>query len=139
MDYLVFKSLHIILIISWMAGLFYIPRLFVYVAEDNARKNTSAYIEQQKRLLYFTAPLGLLGIVFGALMLAQSVTLLETFWFKAKLALVGLLVLYNIFLFLEHAKQKQLKIRTVLQYKIINEVVVLILIPIVFLSVFKWQ
>ena len=139
MDYLVFKSLHIILIISWMAGLFYIPRLFVYVAEDSTRKNTSAYIEQQKRLLYFTSPLGLLGIVFGALMLAQSVTLLETFWFKAKLALVGLLVLYNIFLFLEHAKQKQLKIRTVLQYKIINEVVVLILIPIVFLSVFKWQ
>ena len=139
MDYLVFKSLHIILIISWMAGLFYIPRLFVYVAEDNARKNTSAYIEQQKRLLYFTSPLGLLGIVFGALMLAQSLTLLETFWFKAKLALVGLLLLYNIFLFLEHAKQKQLKIRTVLQYKIINEVIVLILIPIVFLSVFKWQ
>ncbi|MBL6693798.1 MAG: CopD family protein [Proteobacteria bacterium] len=139
MDYLFFKSLHLILIISWMAGLFYIPRLFVYVAQDNARKRTSIYIEQQKRLLYFTSPLGLLGIIFGALMLAQSVALLDTFWFKTKLVLVGFLVLYNIFLFIEHFRQTQLKIRTVLQYKFINEVVVLILIPIVFLSVFKWQ
>jgi uncharacterized membrane protein len=96
-------------------------------------------LSSKKRLLYFTSPLGLLGIVFGALMLAQSLMLLETFWFKAKLALVGLLVLYNIFLFIEHTRQKQLKIRTVLHYKVINEVVVLILIPIVFLSVFKWQ
>jgi len=139
MDYLIFKSLHIILIISWMAGLFYIPRLFVYAAEDTKRKYTSVYVEQQKRLLFFTTPLGLLGIIFGALMFAQALQLIETFWFKTKIMLVAFLVLYNGFLFYEHQRQKDLKIRSILHYKLINEVVVLILIPIIFLSVFKWQ
>lgn len=139
MDYLIFKSLHIILIISWMAGLFYIPRLFVYAAEDTKRKYTAVYVEQQKRLLLFTTPLGLLGIIFGALMFAQALQLLETFWFKTKIMLVAFLVLYNCFLFYEHQRQKDLKIRSILHYKLINEVVVLILIPIIFLSVFKWQ
>ena len=139
MLYLVFKSIHLILVISWMAGLFYLPRLFVYLAEDSAKKNHDVFFMQIKRLLYFITPIGIIGIFFGALMIAWNPFLLNSLWLKIKIGLVFVLFSFNLYIFSEFRRVRLGVIKSTLFYRIFNESVVIILIPIIFLSVFKWQ
>ena len=97
-----FKALHIIFIVTWFAGLFYLPRLFIYYVESEEHPNqqvAEALKEQfkimQKRLWYgITWPSCILAIAFGSSMLHQWLPLADNPWLVVKLGLVFLLFLY---------------------------------------------
>jgi putative membrane protein len=139
--YLLFKSLHLISIISWMAGLLYLPRLFVYHAEtvnNNKQKNTFKLME--KRLfIYIMNPAMILSWLFGILLI-QSIGIENSayLWFQLKTVAVLLLTFYHFFLFycLKKLSQDNCKYSPKF-YRIINEVPTLLLIAIIFTVVFK--
>ena len=66
--YLVFKVLHILFMVSWFAGIFYLPRLFVYHVETENQKTKDQLTIMQENLIRFITPLGFLAIFFGLLM-----------------------------------------------------------------------
>lgn len=102
MNYLWFKAFHIIGVVTWFAGLFYLPRLFVYHAEANEQPEPARTILQQqyqimeKRLyrLIMTPSMGL-TLVMAIAMLISAPDLLKDTWLHIKLALVGFLVIYH--------------------------------------------
>ena len=92
-----FKSFHIIFIICWFAGLFYTPRIFVYIAESNCEKVQKQLLIMAKRLLYFITPFALLSIFFGIILLGTNAHYyIEKPWFICKLFCVFGLVCYHI-------------------------------------------
>ena len=96
-SYLLFKSLHLIAVISWMAGLLYLPRIFVYHAEKNNEKNTSETFKiMEKRLMFFImTPAMLLSWFFGiVLILISEISITSSLWVQVKLFLVVLLDIY---------------------------------------------
>ena len=139
--YLLFKSLHLISVISWMAGLLYLPRLFVYHAEtigNNGQKETFKLME--KRLFFYIMnPAMILSWLFGVLLI-QSIGL-ETFgylWLQIKIIMVLLLTLFHFFLFscLKNLSQDFSKYSPRF-YRYLNEVPTVFLIGIIFIVVFK--
>jgi len=98
--YLLFKSLHLIAVISWMAGLLYLPRIFVYHAENNTEKNTSKTFKiMERRLMFFImTPAMILSWFFGIfLILINGISITLNLWVQAKLFLVVLLTIYHLF------------------------------------------
>ena len=103
MDYLYIKSLHLIFVITWFAGLFYIPRLFVYQIEAQAKPepDRSILLTQLKlmtrRLWYIiTWPSAVLAIGFAIVLLILQPVWLEQAWMHVKLGFVFLLILYHL-------------------------------------------
>ena len=138
--YLIFKSLHLIAIISWMAGLLYLPRIFVYHSETDKNDVKNIFKIMEKRLfLFIMNPAMILSWLFGFLLLhSVGIQTLNETWMLAKLILVISLTFYHFFLFrclksfaLEdnHYSPKF--------FRIINEVPTVLLIVIIFLVVFK--
>ncbi|MBT5507429.1 MAG: TIGR00701 family protein, partial [Flammeovirgaceae bacterium] len=66
--YLVFKVLHILFMVSWFAGIFYLPRLFVYHVESENQDTKDQLTTMQTNLIRFITPLGLLALLFGLMM-----------------------------------------------------------------------
>jgi putative membrane protein len=139
--YLLFKSLHLISIISWMAGLLYLPRIFVYHAEtvNNNEKTTTFKLMEKRLFLYIMNPAMILSWLFGIL-LVHSLGF-ETFsylWFKLKIIMVLFLTFYHFFLFhcLKSLSQDFSKYSPKF-YRIINEIPTILLIAIIFTIVFK--
>ncbi len=139
--YLLFKSLHLISVISWMAGLLYLPRLFVYHAEmhgTNEIKKT--FILMEKRLFFYIMnPAMFLSWLFGLLLIHTiGIENLWNLWLQLKLIMVLLLTIYHLFLFhcLKDFSQNNSKYSSKF-YRIINEVPTLLLIAIIFVVVFK--
>jgi putative membrane protein len=99
--YLWLKALHIIAVIAWMAGLLYLPRLFVYHAEVAPESEAAATFKlmEQRLLRRIVNPAGIAVWVFGILLaLASPADLLKAGWFHAKLALViALTVLHHLY------------------------------------------
>ena len=92
--YLVYKAIHLIAVISWMAGLLYLPRIFVYHTENNLDKNISEVFKTMERKLYFyiMSPAMILSWIFGLLLIGSiGFDQLSTHWLKAKLILVTIL------------------------------------------------
>jgi putative membrane protein len=140
-SYLLFKSLHLIAVISWMAGLLYLPRIFVYHVENLKDKNTSSIFKTMERKLYFyiMTPAMILAWVFGLILISSlGFEVLSTTWIKLKLLLVILLTSYHFYLskllsdFNLNQNTKSSKF-----FRIINEVPTILLILIVFIVVFK--
>jgi putative membrane protein len=130
------KSLHIVFMVTWYAGLFYLPRLFVYhaMAEDAAGKERFKVME---RKLYWgiMAPGALLTIAFGAWLWSYGVA---GIWFQAKLGVVALTLAYHAYcgkLLLAFARDRNAKSH--LWYRWFNEVPVVFLIATVVLAVVK--
>ena len=97
--YLVFKVLHILFMVSWFAGIFYLPRLFVYHVESENQNTKDQLIIMQTNLIRFITPLGLLALLFGLMMGFLGSDWVEFFsqnWIIAKLFIVLLLILYQI-------------------------------------------
>ena len=101
--YQYFKAFHLIFVITWFAGLFYIPRLFIYQIEANSRSKvekdilTKQFKIMTKRLwLIITWPSAILAILFGAILFVLNPTLLNFEWMKIKLFFVVLLFIYHI-------------------------------------------
>jgi len=140
-SYLLLKSLHLIAVISWMAGLLYLPRIFVYHVENLNDKNTSSVFKTMERKLYFyiMTPAMILTWFFGlTLIYTLGFDSLSAVWIKLKLLLVILLTLYHFFLqkFISDFKLDQ-NTKSSKFFRIINEVPTILLILIVFIVVFK--
>lgn len=132
------KALHIVFVVTWFAGLFYLPRLFIYDAEsDNGAVRTQLRI-MQRRLLGITHIGGALALTFGIWMLILVPGYLHQGWLHAKLALVLGLVAYHAYL-AHLVKQFALdrNMRSSRWLRVFNEVPALFLIAIVLLVVVK--
>ena len=140
-SYLLFKSLHLIAVISWMAGLLYLPRIFVYHTENLEDNNTSSIfkIMEKKLYLYIMMPAMVLSWIFGMILISNiGFEALSTLWIKIKLILVILLTLYHFYLgkLLEDFRLNK-NTKSSKFFRIINEVPTLLLILIVFIVIFK--
>jgi len=140
-SYLLFKSLHLIAVISWMAGLLYLPRIFVYHVENLKDKNSSLIFKTMERKLYFyiMTPAMVLTWVFGLILISSlGFEIFSTTWIKLKLLLVIILTLYHFYLsrLLGDLKLDQ-NTKSSRFFRIINEVPTILLILIVFIVVFK--
>ncbi len=90
------KAFHIVFVVTWFAGLFYLPRLFVYAAENPEPAIQDLFRVMQRKLLGITHIGGALAIGFGlALILAAPEVYLAMGWLHAKLALVAVLIGYH--------------------------------------------
>ena len=103
MDYLYIKALHVIFVVCWFAGLFYIVRLFIYTKEANEKDEpsrsilTTQLILMQKKLWYIiTWPSAIGTTIFGSWMLYENSVLLTQPWMWLKLICVGILILYHL-------------------------------------------
>ncbi len=140
-----FKALHLIFMVCWFAGLFYMVRLFVYFSEsDNAHGNNAKifkiqYLLMQKRLWYIISwPSMILTLIFGGLMLYINPAYLSMFYMQIKLVFVTLLIIYHFLCHLIYLKQKKFNSNfSSLTMRIWNEVSTLFLIAIVFVVVLK--
>ena len=140
-SYLLFKSLHLIAVISWMAGLLYLPRIFVYHVENINDQNSSNIFKTMERKLYFyiMTPAMLLSWFFGfVLFFIIGFDVLSTTWIQFKLIFVILLTFYHFYLgyFLSKLKSNK-NTKTSRFFRIINEVPTILLILIVFIVIFK--
>jgi len=139
--YLLFKSLHLIAVISWMAGLLYLPRIFVYHVENIEKKETTEIFEVMEKRLYFyiMRPAMILSWFFGILLIyIIGVEIFSQLWVHIKLGLVLILTIYHEYLgiCLRSLKLKT-NIKTSKFFRIINEVPTIILIFIIFIVIFK--
>jgi len=140
-SYLLFKSLHLIAIISWMAGLLYLPRIFVYHVENINDQNSTNIFKTMERKLYFyiMTPTMFLSWFFGLILIfIIGFDVLSTIWIQLKLIFVVLLTFYHFYLgyFLNKLKSNQ-NTKTSRFFRIINEVPTVLLILIVFIVIFK--
>ena len=138
--YLLFKSLHLIAVISWMAGLLYLPRIFVYHSENNNEIISNVFKTMEKRLFYYImTPAMILSWAFGLVLVHEiGFDQLANLWLQLKFILVALLTVYHFYLgsMLNKFKLDQ-NIKTAKFYRYINEIPTLLLIFIVFIVVFK--
>ena len=140
-SYLLFKSLHLISVISWMAGLLYLPRIFVYHAENNDdRKVSDVFKVMEKKLyLYIMTPAMILSWLFG-LLLIHSIGFqqLGQTWMILKIIFVIFLSLYHFYLGQTLNKFKiDQNTHSHKFYRLINEIPAILLILIVFAVIFK--
>ena len=139
--YLLFKSLHLISVISWMAGLLYLPRIFVYHAENSDdRKISDVFKIMEKKLYYYImTPAMILSWIFG-LLLIHSIGFqqLGQTWMVLKIIFVIFLTLYHFYLgkTLNQFKFDQ-NTHSHKFYRLINEIPTILLILIVFAVIFK--
>ena len=139
--YLLLKSLHLISVISWMAGLLYLPRIFVYHAENNSEKKISDVFKTMERKLfyYIMTPAMILSWLFGILLIHSiGFQQIGQTWLILKILLVIILTFYHFYLgkILNRFRLDQ-NSHTHKFYRFINEIPTLLLILIVFVVVFK--
>ena len=142
--YLLFKSIHLIAVISWMAGLLYLPRIFVYhseaVVKNKSEDLMSTFKIMEKRLfIYIMNPAMIASWIFGGLLIhIIGIDNLSSFWLQLKLLFVVVLTIYHFFLFnclrkfAENNNAYSAKF-----YRIINEIPTVLLILIIFVIVYK--
>jgi len=134
------KAFHIIFMVTWFSGLFYLPRLFVYHASATDTLSIDRFKIMEKKLYYYiTTPAAILTILFGLWMLSfNAAGYMQMAWMHIKLTLVLLLITYHIYLgFLLHAFQQNRNKHGELFYRILNEIPVVFLLGIVIMVVVK--
>ena len=139
--YLTFKALHLIAVISWMAGLLYLPRIFVYHSENskNEDQNNTFKIMEKRLFFYIMNPAMILSWIFGLLLLHSiGLSTLGEFWLIIKFVLVISLTFYHFYLFscLRRFNENNNN-HSPRFFRIINEVPTVLLIAIIFIIVFK--
>jgi len=139
--YLLFKSLHLIAVISWMAGLLYLPRIFVYHVENSKKKEATEIFEVMEKRLYFyiMRPAMLLSWLFGIILVyIIGIEIFSQLWMHIKLGLVVLLTIYHEYLGIcLKSLKSNTNTKTPKFFRIINEVPTIILIFIIFIVIFK--
>ena len=140
-SYLLFKSLHLIAVVSWMAGLLYLPRIFVYHVENKEKKEVTDIFEMMEKRLFFyiMRPAMIFTWVFGLILIyLNGIEIFSQLWMQIKIVFVILLSVYNDYLgkCLISLKNKS-NIRSSKFFRLINEIPTLLLIFIVFLVIFK--
>ena len=138
--YLLLKSLHLIAVISWMAGLLYLPRIFVYHSEASHESQKQVFKTMERKLYnYIMMPAMLLSWLFGVLLVySLGFDIFKELWMQIKIVSVLILTHYHFILgkylqdFATDSNRKSSRF-----YRIINEVPTIILIVVVFVVVFK--
>jgi protoporphyrinogen IX oxidase len=140
-SYLLFKSLHLIVVVSWMAGLLYLPRIFVYHVENKEKKEATDIFEVMEKRLFFyiMRPAMIFTWIFGLILVyLNGIEIFSQLWIQIKIVLVIFLSVYNDYLgkclvsLKNNSNTKSSKF-----FRIINEIPTVILIFIVFLVIFK--
>ena len=138
--YLLFKSLHLIAVISWMAGLLYLPRIFVYHAEASHDSQKSVFkIMERKLYNYIMMPAMLLSWLFGLLLIhSLGFGIFSELWMQIKSILIIILTYYHLLLgkYLNELADNKCS-KTSKFFRVVNEIPTIILIVVVFLVVFK--
>ena len=140
--YLLFKSLHLIAVISWMAGLLYLPRIFVYHSEASHESQKNIFKTMERKLYnYIMMPAMLISWLFGMLLIHNlGFTVFLELWMQIKIILVIVLTYYHFTLgkylndFAIDNNQKTTRF-----FRIYNEIPTIILIVVVFAVIFKPQ
>lgn len=135
-----FKALHLIFMVAWFAGIFYLPRLFVYHAESVEPKVHAQLKIMERRLLYFVTPFMVLTIIFGTglILIYGGAWLQFSTWMHWKLLLVAVLVIYHLYCFrlLKQFRDDQV-MRSGRWFRWFNEMPVILLFAIIILAVLK--
>ena len=142
--YLLFKSIHLIAVISWMAGLLYLPRIFVYHSEAIANNKSEdlmvAFSIIERRLfIYIMNPAMIASWIFGILLIHTiGMDNFSFLWLQLKLLFVVILTIYHFFLFkcLKKFDENNNSFSPKF-YRIINEIPTVLLIGIIIIIVFK--
>ena len=142
--YLLFKSIHLIAVISWMAGLLYLPRIFVYHSEavqnNKPEDLMSTFKVMERRLfIYIMNPAMIASWIFGGLLIYNIGTdNLSSLWLQLKLVFVAILTIYHFFLFncLKKFSENN-NTYSAKFYRIINEIPTVLLIFVIFIIVYK--
>ena len=140
-SYFLFKSLHLIAVFSWMAGLLYLPRIFVYHVENKEKKEATDIFEVMEKRLFFyiMRPAMIFTWIFGLILIyLNGVEIFSQLWIQIKIVLVVLLSVYNDYLgkCLRSLKNNT-NTRSSKFFRIINEIPTVLLIFIVFVVIFK--
>ncbi|MEW9797109.1 protoporphyrinogen oxidase HemJ [Alteromonas sp. CYL-A6] len=135
-----FKALHIFFMLAWMAGLFYLPRLFVYHAETEDKAVHEHFKVMERRLWWFVTPFAILTLVFGvALIVTYGMAWLSmSAWLHVKLTLLLAVYGYHFYLYKlmkQFAADKNT--HSARFYRFVNEIPVLFILAIVILAVVK--
>ncbi|HEX2668372.1 MAG TPA: CopD family protein [Gammaproteobacteria bacterium] len=131
------KALHLFFVISWFAGLFYLPRLFVYHADTRDAAGHARFTVMERRL-FMMMSLGAIGSVVFGLWLMLGWWWPAPLWLQAKLGLVALLLIYHMLCFkLMRDLRAGRDVRSARFYRMFNEVPALILLAVLFLVVLK--
>jgi len=138
--YLLFKSLHLIAVISWMAGLLYLPRIFVYHSEASHESQKQVFKTMERKLYnYIMMPAMLLSWLFGVLLIySLGFDIFKELWMQIKIVSVLILTHYHFVLgrYLQNFETNNSR-KSSRFFRIINEVPTIILIVVVFVVVFK--
>ena len=138
--YLLFKSLHLIAVISWMAGLLYLPRIFVYHSESREVTQKTVFKTMERKLYnYIMMPAMLLSWLFGILLIhSLGFSVFSELWMQLKTVAVIILTYYHFTLgkyltdFASDSNKKTSRF-----FRIYNEIPTLILIVVIFVVIFK--
>lgn len=139
-NYLYFKALHIIAVISWMAGMLYLPRLFVYhaSAEKGSVQSETFKIMERRLLRAILNPAMIATFVFGGLMIYANPELMKQGWLHGKFALLFLMTgVHGLYARWRKQFERDENTRSPKFYKIWNEVPTVLMIVIVILAVAK--
>lgn len=132
------KALHVVFVVTWFAGLFYLPRLFIYHIEATDRPSLDRFVVMERRLFAIMTIGAVLAVFFGVLMLVLAPGYMEQGWLLIKLVLVAGLIAFHITC---RRLMQQLKVgamsRSSRWLRLFNEIPALFLIAVVILAVVK--
>jgi putative membrane protein len=132
------KAFHVVFVVTWFAGLFYLPRLFVYHVAANDAVSLERFVVMERRLFGIMTLGGTLAALFGISMILSAPGYLAFGWLHVKLTLVALLIGYHIWCYqLMVALRTGQNRRSGRWFRVFNEVPALLLIAIVVLAVVK--
>ncbi|HEX3837508.1 MAG TPA: protoporphyrinogen oxidase HemJ [Steroidobacteraceae bacterium] len=132
------KAFHVIFVVTWFAGLFYLPRLFVYHVATTDSIGQARFVVMERRLFVMASIGGAFTVLFGILMVVSAPAYMMQTWLHAKLALVLLVIAYHIWcMALMHALRDGRNHHSQRWFRLFNEVPSVLLIAIVILAVVK--
>lgn len=132
------RAFHIVFVVAWFAGLFYLPRLFVYHADATDEVSLARFEVMERRLFTMMTIGAALAALFAAAMLIQAPAFLQMGWMHAKLGLIALLIAYHVWCYqLMLAFRRRENQRSSRWFRAFNEAPTLLLIAIVVLAVVK--
>jgi protoporphyrinogen IX oxidase len=131
------KAFHIVFVVTWFAGIFYLPRLFLYHAAATDTVSIERFQTMEKRLFGIMTIGATLTLLFGVSILSVVPGLLQAGWLHAKLTLVLALIAYHGYCYLLMRDLRNGRKRSSTWYRVFNEVPSVLLIAIVVLAVVK--
>ena len=134
------KAFHIVSVVCWFSGLFYLPRLFVYHAMSQDQVSKDRFEIMEHKLFWgITTPSAIVSIFLGCWLLVLNWDyFMAWWWMQAKLVLVGLLIVYHVYCWRYMMKLREdSKTKTHVFFRIFNEMPVFILVAVVILIVVK--